>query len=168
MYKEHWPTMKAFAMHSASTGYIRFNLQGREPQGIIPPGQYDRLCDELTEHLMELIEPRTGKPAVTKVHKRRDFHTGPLAEHIMPDLFVEWADVSIEAVHSPRFGDIGPIRMERTGTHRPRGIFFVKGAGLPSDGEQLEDTHGRNLTPTLLSLMEEPIPEKMQGKKFLH
>ncbi len=168
MYKEHWPTMKAFALHSASTGYIRFNLQGREPQGIIPPEQYDQLCDELTAHLMELVEPRTGKPAVTKVHKRRDAHKGPLAEEVMPDLFVEWADLSIEAVHSPRFGDIGPVRMERTGTHRPRGIFFLKGTGLPSSGEQLEDTHVSNLTPTLLSLMEEPIPEKMQGKKFLH
>jgi len=32
-YKPFWPQMKAFALPSFSEGYIRINLQGREPEG---------------------------------------------------------------------------------------------------------------------------------------
>ena len=158
--------MKAFALHTASTGYIRFNLKGREPAGIIEENYYDRLCEELTENLMELIEPRTGKPAVHKVHKRRENHKGPLAEQVMPDLFVEWADLYIEALYSPRFGHFGPVRNERSGTHRPRGIFFARGSDLPGD-QLIDGGHARDITPTILSLMGEPIPEDIEGHNLL-
>ena len=164
MYNKYWPQMKAFALHTASTGYIRFNLKGREPEGIIEPDQYDRLCRELIEYLMELIEPRSGKPAVQKVYIRRENHKGPLAEQVMPDLFVEWADMNIEELHSPQFGHFGPVRNERSGTHRPRGIFFAIGAAGLSNGPLIHGGHARDLPATILSLMGEPIPEDMEGR----
>ncbi len=160
---DRWPEMRAFALPSASTGYIRFNLKGREPQGIVEPNLYDQLCEDLTQELLALVEPRSGKPAVTQVHRRRETHKGPLAEQIMPDLFVEWADLNIESLYSPRFGDLGEMPVERAASHRARGIFFARGATLPRN-QIIEGGHTRDLTPTLLWLMGEPIPEEMEGR----
>ena len=52
-----WPKMRAFALPSFSEGYIRINLQGREPQGIVAPADYDALCDELIGRAASLGEP---------------------------------------------------------------------------------------------------------------
>jgi predicted AlkP superfamily phosphohydrolase/phosphomutase len=167
MEHERWPQMKAFTLPSASNGYIRINLKGREPNGIVDPHDYDSLCENLTQELMTLIEPRSGKPAVTKVHKRRETHKGPFGEWIMPDLFVEWADLNIESLYSPRFGDLGYMRAERGASHRARGMFLARGAGLP-ENQLIEGGHARDLTPTLLWLMGEPLREDMDGRVLFY
>ena len=166
MQQDRWPEMRAFALPSASSGYIRFNLKGREPYGIVEPQQYDQLSEELTEELLALIEPRTGQQAVQQVHRRRDTHKGPFAEQVMPDLFVEWADLHIESLSSQRFGDIGHMPAARAASHRPRGIFVARGERLPRN-RLLAGGHVHDLTPTLLSLLGEPIPEEMEGHPLL-
>jgi predicted AlkP superfamily phosphohydrolase/phosphomutase len=167
MEQERWPQMRAFTLPSASSGAIRINLKGREPKGIVAPHEYDSLCEDLTQELMALIEPRSGKPAVKKVHRRRERHKGPFGERIMPDLFVEWADLHIESLYSPRFGDLGTMRAERGGSHRARGMFLARGAALPVD-HLIEGGQVRDLTPTLLWLMGESIPQDIDGRVLLY
>jgi predicted AlkP superfamily phosphohydrolase/phosphomutase len=159
--------MKAFTLPSASCGYIRLNLKGRDPNGIVEPRDYDLICENLTQELMTLTEPGSGRPAVTKIHRRRETHRGPFGEQIMPDLFVEWADLQIESLYSPRFGDLGYMRAERAASHRPRGMFLARGAGLPVD-QRIEGGNARDLTPTLMSWMDEPIPTGMEGRVLIY
>ena len=166
-YQPYWPEMKAFYIPGFSDGYIRINLQGRESQGIVSPSEYHALCDELIEQLHQLTDPRTGQPIVKKVVRTRENPHDDNPKLPSADLVVVWDDFAVDVVDSPKFGRIGPIYFNRTGAHRPRGFWFVKGPGIEA-GSNLPEAHAVDLAPTILDLMEAPIPEYMDGKPLLN
>ena len=56
-----WSTTTAFGLPSAFTGFIRVNLRGREPQGIVSAGaEYEALLDRLEDDLWQLRDPQNG------------------------------------------------------------------------------------------------------------
>ncbi len=65
-YSNMWPKMTAFALPSFSNGYVRVNLRDREPNGIVDPADYNKVLDEVSEHLRALRNPRTGKEVVER------------------------------------------------------------------------------------------------------
>ncbi len=73
-----WSQTRAFAIPSLYTGFIRVNLRGREPQGIVSSGQkYRRLLDDLENDLRQLQDPVDGQPAVRRGEDRADRHHFP-------------------------------------------------------------------------------------------
>lgn len=163
-YKPLWPQMKAFAIPSFSEGFVRINLKGREPNGIVEPSEYNQVCDELTEKLYALKEPRTGIPMVSNVVRpRRDGYdrTPGLPE---PDLLVVWQEeYASDMMDSPDYGRFGPLPPYRAGSHRARGFIMAAGPGIP-EGETLTSGHVVDLAPTLLELMGAPIADHLEGK----
>ena len=83
-----WHRTRAYALGIAG---IYLNLQGREPEGIVPPAERDGLMRRIERDLLATIDPRTGEPAVTRVYLReRDFHDrGHL--QVGPDIVVGFA-----------------------------------------------------------------------------
>jgi len=61
------------------------NLQGREKDGIVPPGERDALLAEIKAKLESTIDPWTGKPAVAHVYLRDETYTDGGAREIGPD-----------------------------------------------------------------------------------
>ncbi|NEO99691.1 MAG: nucleotide pyrophosphatase [Symploca sp. SIO2E9] len=165
-YQQHWAQMKAFALPSFSEGYIRINLQGREPQGIVKPSEYNALCEELTEKLYQLKNPRTGETVVKKVVKTRESADDRDPKLPDADLVVIWKDQPADVIEHPDLGRMGPVPYRRTGSHRARGFLNVFGPGI-EPGSSLPDSHSVDLTPTLLELMGAPIPEYMDGKPLV-
>ncbi|MGQ4649545.1 alkaline phosphatase family protein [Lyngbya aestuarii] len=165
-YRPLWPKMKAFALPSFSEGYIRINLKGREPNGIVSTAEYDTLCEELTQHLYQLRNARTGEAVVKQVMRTRqsgDEHQAKLPD---ADLVVMWQEPPAEVIDHPNYGRIGPVPYRRTGSHRPRGFVSVNGPGIEAGSTFLE-SHAVNLAPTILELMGVPIPEYFDGKPLL-
>ena len=165
-YKLFWSQMKAFALPSFSDGRIRINLQGRDACGIVPRSHYDALCDQLEQKLYQLTDARTGKPLVEKVLRTRspsdDNHKLPDA-----DLVVTWQDEQVtDVVDSPEFGRIGPVPFFRTGGHRPGGFLLAQGPKIPA-GTSLPGGHSIDIAPTILQLMDTPIPEYYKGKPLV-
>jgi predicted AlkP superfamily phosphohydrolase/phosphomutase len=73
-----WSQTRAFAIPSLYTGFIRVNLRGREPQGIVSSGQeYRRLLDDLENDLRQLQDPVDGQSAVRRGEDRADRHHFP-------------------------------------------------------------------------------------------
>ncbi|MCL1465898.1 alkaline phosphatase family protein [Argonema galeatum] len=165
-YQPYWPQMKAFYIPGFSDGYIRINLQGRESQGIVSPAEYNAVCDELIEQLHQLTDARTGKPIVKKVVRTRQKPTDNDPKLPDSDLVVVWEDFAVDVVDSPKYDRIGPIYFNRTGAHRPRGFWTIKGPGIEA-GSTLAEGHAVDLAPTILELMDAPIPEYMDGKPLL-
>ncbi|MBE9182205.1 alkaline phosphatase family protein [Oculatella sp. LEGE 06141] len=165
-YKPFWPQMKAYALPSFSEGYIRVNLKGREPQGQVEPADYEALCQTLTDHLHELVNPRTGAAVVKKVVRSRQtpLDTDPTLPGA--DLIVEWDDVPTDVIDSPGFGRIGPVPYRRTGSHRARGFLLATGNGI-SPGTQLQQGDIIDLAPTILARMGAPIPSRLEGHPLL-
>ncbi|NEO99697.1 MAG: nucleotide pyrophosphatase [Symploca sp. SIO2E9] len=165
-YSSLWPKMKAFALPSFSEGYIRINLQGREPQGIVAPSEYDQVGQQLTQHLYQLKNARTGEPVVKKVVRTRTSAADNDPKLPDADIVVIWHDQPTDVVDSPELGRIGPVPYRRTGSHRGRGFLSVKGPGITA-GSTLAEGHGVDLAPTILELMGAPIPEYMDGKPLV-
>ena len=163
-YKPLWPSMKAFALPSFAEGYIRINLEGREPQGMVSAAEYHGLCDELCDKLYALKEPRKGIPMVRKiVRPRKDPHD---CNPKLPDadLIVVWQDdYATDVMESPDYGRFGPLPHYRAGSHRAQGLIIANGPEIEAN-TTIPSGHVLDLAPTLLSLMDAPIPEYLEGK----
>ncbi|MBW4564841.1 MAG: alkaline phosphatase family protein [Mojavia pulchra JT2-VF2] len=165
-YAPLWPQMKAFALPNFSDGHIRINLQGREPEGIVSPCEYDGLCTELTEMLYRLKDARTGELLVKDVVRTRHSPTENDPKLPDADLVVMWHDRPTDIVDSPDIGRIGPIIYYRPGGHRPRGFLMAKGPNI-APGSSLPEGQILDLAPTILELMGAPIPDYFDGKSLL-
>ncbi|MEB3360484.1 MAG: alkaline phosphatase family protein [Synechococcales bacterium] len=166
-YKRLWPKMKAFALPSFSEGYIRVNLKGREPQGVVNPSDYEAVLNEITAHLQALTIGRTGEPAVADLIRTR---TSPTASDLgLPDadLIVMWNEQRLaDMLESPSFGRIGPVPYQRTGSHTPNGFMLLhNGSGYTLASER--QASALDLAPTLLDLMGAPIPDYFEGQSLL-
>jgi len=162
-----WPQMKAFALPSFSEGYIRINLQGREPHGVVPAGDYETVCGELIQMLQEITDARSGQPIVRDVIRAR--RSPDVCDSRLPaaDLVVRWrAQRPADVVDSPTLGRIGPVPFTRSGGHSSDGFLLASGPGIPA-GASLPEGRAVDLAPTLLHLMSVPIPGHLEGRPLL-
>jgi len=148
-----WSRTRIFCIPSLYTGQFRVNLKGREPQGIVEPGEeYDAALSELERDLKQMIDPVTGQAAIKTVYRTAElFDIEPPRE--LPDLFAEWKEAEhfVDHVVHPR----GEIHQGKTGFHRgtdhsPYGFFAAAGPGVSARGDQ-GDIDPLDLVPTFLS-----------------
>jgi predicted AlkP superfamily phosphohydrolase/phosphomutase len=124
---------------------IRINVAGREPAGLVQPGNdFDQFSAQLVADLLEISDKTTGRPLITRVMRTADLFRGDCTDH-MPDLLVEWNQslcIGSKALRddescrvfatSPKIGTVeAENSWVRTGNHRPGGFFAVTGAGIP-------------------------------------
>jgi predicted AlkP superfamily phosphohydrolase/phosphomutase len=149
-------------------GPVYLNVRGREPQGIVEPGaEYERVRQQIVAAALDFCHPQTGRQMVGRVLRREEVYHGPHVEHA-PDLILIPAD--------PRdifFGlaDFGSNRVVDTvyrysGMHRDHGMLMMMGPQVAA-GAQAEDATIADLTPTLLHLMGQPIPDDMDGRALV-
>lgn len=133
---------RCFAVgNGAPVGGIRLNLAGREPRGLLAPGrEADEFVTALRRDLLEIIDERTGRPAIRAVHRTQDLHEGPVLDRL-PDLLVEWSDDRATGsmaladgrgatlrLSSPRIGTVtGSNWYGRSGDHRAGGLYILGG-----------------------------------------
>lgn len=145
-------------------GGIRINLVGREPNGRVHPGaEYDRICDQLTEDLLSLVNLDTGGPVVRGVSRTED-HYDREAGDTLPDLFIDWShEAPVETVWSPRTGLVyGPDDHWRTGDHRPDGLLLATGPGITPGA--LPAISMTDLGASVSARLGVPLPDDVDGK----
>lgn len=120
-----WSHTRAFAHPSDNQGYVRFNLRGREREGVVAPDDAEALCAEITEGLESFTRP-SGAPAIESIQAPSD--PGPRADQL-PDLVVRWAhgEEGLERVQSERFGTVQRhgAGSGRTGNHPDDGAWVA-------------------------------------------
>lgn len=152
------------------TGAIRLNLAGREPNGVLRPAEADAFCETLTRHLLEIVDDRTGRPAIRRVARTADLFQGELLGEL-PDLIIDWDDAvptgsthhaggvaASVGVRSPRIGVVrGYNDYTRTGDHRIGGLFIAAGGGLePSIMPRVVST--MDFAPTFAAMLGTALP----------
>ncbi len=164
-----WGKTRAFFLESDHfQGLVSLNLRGREPFGIIETGpEFDKLCDEISYELKRLMNPETGKPAVHDVVRTSEVYEGPnLLE--LPDLVVQWAgDAPINKLSHPRFDVISKegFQLRRT-QHASEGFMIAGGKNINKDAA-LSGISTVDIAPTILYLMDQTVPEEMDGRVLL-
>lgn len=162
-----WQRTRAFCLPTDLEGYIRVNLRGREPEGIVEQGgEYREVCRELVEALSELKNPATGRAAVREVVVTDDVMDGPRRAQL-PDVIVCWSDeAQISALESSAVGTVsGESPDGRTGTHKPPGFVLARGAG----GRKIDlpnRAHIFDFAPTLLEHFGLQPPPEMDGRAW--
>lgn len=152
-----WRTTRAFPLPMDHAGYVRLNLRGREPDGIVEPGaEYLALCQQLAAGFESFRDLASGRPIVRRVHRLDELAPpeAPARERL-PDLLIEWADVSpVESpgIVSERYGALrwppaGRLPSGRAGNHRPHGWFVATGPGI-IPGSVAHGRDIRDLVPT--------------------
>jgi predicted AlkP superfamily phosphohydrolase/phosphomutase len=63
------------------------NLKGRERDGIVAPGESDKLLSEITSRLLAVRDPVGGAAVITRMDRASDAYNGPYARS-GPDLIV--------------------------------------------------------------------------------
>jgi len=146
---------------------ININLHGREPKGVVLPGQeYEELCDTIRRELESYLDPETGERVVDKVLRREEVHAGDAME-LAPDIRLLMAKSSryrgqyayslkVSAPQSLAYPD------KIYGNHAEYGIFLACGPGVRA-GVQLDGAQIIDVAPTILCAMGLPIPETMDG-----
>jgi predicted AlkP superfamily phosphohydrolase/phosphomutase len=161
-----WPQMRAFQVPSNQmTGAIRINLAGRDPNGMVRPGkEYEDLCRTITDGLMQLENPATGRRAVQWVSHARELFQGPRLDE-MPDLFVEWDHSShMQSVSSPVTGEIRGSRLaKRSGSHTGGGLLIAFGPDL-TPGSIHTPIGTIDIAPTILDFYGSQRPLSIQGR----
>jgi predicted AlkP superfamily phosphohydrolase/phosphomutase len=167
-----WKATPAFTCRADLQGYIRINLKGREPLGIVEPGrEFDEMCDRITRGLMSFRDADTGEPIVEAVCRADTvFPDGPHHDRL-PDLMVLWKQTSAihhRAVRSPDFGVIerttpGRVPNGRSGNHRDEAILIARGPGIASGGRLEHRPHIRDLAPTVVARLDTTCSAELSG-----
>jgi predicted AlkP superfamily phosphohydrolase/phosphomutase len=163
-----WSHTRAFS--EERRGNIWINLRGREPQGIVEPGaEYEELRSEIINALESTEDPETGAPVVRRVWRREELFEGPYVEHI-PDLLVETESPAQFMIHKDHNSLPFRTLTEReiaaltvTGDHRMEGTIVLHGPGIQPRSAVVGTTMC-DVLPTVLYLMDEPIPAYVEGR----
>jgi predicted AlkP superfamily phosphohydrolase/phosphomutase len=148
-------------------GQVYLNLQGREPQGIVPPGVYEAVREKIAADLLGMIDPRDGKPVVDQVYRREDIYHGPFLDYA-PDLTLVMRNYSYVTRQGYEFSDhpgsifSSPLTHE-SGSHRMDGVVVAYGEGIKALGKLSKGANLVDLAPTLLHLCSCSIPAMMDG-----
>ena len=125
----------------------------------------DGLLEEISERLLSLTDPETGRRIVERVHLGRDVYCGPYTNN-GPDLIAEPAeDYTFGApslvAHRAVLTDID-FDLEIPGGHHPDGILVWVGSDTPT--AQNIQANLMDITPTLLARMGVPVPTHIDGQ----
>jgi predicted AlkP superfamily phosphohydrolase/phosphomutase len=162
----NWQNTTAFAIPALFTSFVRVNLRGREPLGVITPGaEYSTLLDRLETDLQQLVDPHTGHPAVRQI-TRTVVAFPPHPPVVLPDLFVEWqpgAHFMRRLSHPHAELTQSAPSYFRGSYHSHRGFVAAAGPTIRAQGA-IGAVPLLDLAPTCLALLGQPIPQTLLGK----
>ncbi len=159
-----WQHTKAYATSYA----LNINLKGREPQGIVEPGEeYNALIEYIQKELSTLKDPDTGQQIIERILEKKELYSGPYTEDA-PDVLLFFKDpryaIRKELLYPALFRKLNPEdRMTGHHTSFPKGICIIKGPHIVSKSKP-KGMEIIDIAPTVLYLMGEPIPEGMDGR----
>ncbi len=147
-----WSQSKAFAFG----GYGQIYLNGERKE---------KVGGEIIK-LLQKMEMPAGCPFIDQVYKREDLYHGGKVSSLPDIIFIPkqgYVDPGDFEFFSNRiFDDV----IGASGTHSPNGIFLIRGEKVKSGGI-MKEVNIHDLAPTILYLMDLPVPADMDGRVLL-
>ncbi|MCK4667401.1 alkaline phosphatase family protein [Candidatus Dependentiae bacterium] len=160
--KINWKKTKAWGF-GGYYGRIFLNVKGREPDGVIPEVDYEKVRDELIEKF-ESMTDEDGKLLGTKVFKPEDIYQK--VNNIAPDLLIYFGNLTWRSVGSLGLNQVYTYEND-TGpddaNHAQHGIFIGYTPGKESKGD-IDTIDILDLTPSILKIFGLKYPENFKGK----
>ncbi|RKZ23210.1 phosphodiesterase [bacterium] len=142
---------------------IFLNVKGREPRGVIPPEDYEKVREELKQKLEEITDEE-GRNIGTKVYKPEEIY--PEIKNIPPDLIVLFGDLYWRAIGTMGYGTLWS-RENDTGpddaNHAMHGTFIM----YPVDNPHEVSLHITDVAGTILKLFDIEPEGNFYGKSII-
>ena len=142
------------------------NVEGREPEGIVPADQYERMRAELKDRLEGLGDDQ-GRPIGTLAHRPEELYGEALG--VAPDLLVYFGDLYWRSIGQVGTGTVHVFEND-TGpddaNHAHEGLYILVADGV--EPGRAEERDLRDVAPTLLRLLGEEVPADMEGSSLVH
>lgn len=142
-------------------GRCFLNVEGREPNGVIPADGYEAVRDELIEKLESMVD-HEGRPLGTRAYKPQDIYRQ--VNGTPPDLIVIFGDLhwrSVGTVGNPDVytfeNDTGPD----DANHAQDGMFVVSHPSI-ADSQRM-DASLYDVSPSIMNIMNVAIPAGLRG-----
>ena len=156
-------------------GDIWLNMKGREPHGLINPGEEYEATRNQIIHQLKKVRIDGDKPW-KDIKKREEIYSGNYVENA-PDLLIVFNE-GWQAARRPEITERNKQKRYvnddprwsggHDGTHDPAdvpGIIGVYGRGIQR--ERKLQVHLWDVAPTILNVMDVSVPADMDGKPFL-
>lgn len=144
---------------------VFLNVKGREPEGVIEPGDYERFLDEIRARL-EAIPGPDGRPMGNQIFKPEEIYRS--VRNVAPDLLVAFGGGHWKAIGGVghrllhhRENDDGPD----DGDPSQQGAFIIAAPQVYPQG-MVEGVHLLDIAPTLLELGGHDRPPSMRGRSL--
>jgi len=145
---------------------IFFNVQGREPHGVIPAADYESFQAEMKARL-EALPDDHGRPLNSFIFNPKEIYRN--VRNVAPDLIAHFGGLYWRSVGTVGHGRIH-VQKNDTGpdacNHAQFGMFILTAANCPLNGEY-EGARLLDIAPTLLDLAGYEIPDTMQGRSLV-
>lgn len=118
------------------------------------------ICELMTA-LQEIRDPETGQPLIVEMHREDVYGAGPFAppERHLIVLSNEYTTLPIELGR----GTLWETSDVTSGIHHPDGVLYLYGDKVKR-GVKIAPTHVYDVLPTILSCMDVPLPNELDGK----
>jgi predicted AlkP superfamily phosphohydrolase/phosphomutase len=153
----NWSKTRAYTTIRSTGEGVSINLAGRDIDGIVDPGDYDKVRDELMDRLGSYVDPKTGKSPVKSIARREDvFPSGKFAETAPDIMMVPNEGYSLTHAKSA-IEDADWV----SGDHRMEGVIVAVGPQVKpfSQTPALID-----MAPTLVAALDAPTAVKPTGR----
>ncbi|MBN1483087.1 MAG: alkaline phosphatase family protein [Chloroflexia bacterium] len=159
-----WSRSRAYSGRSTGES-IYINLRGRDPRGIVEPGQeYEALRDKVIQGLLDLRDPDSGERVVEQAWRKEEIYHGPqlpwlpdVLFQVSPHPYLPTDRLSVDDLFEEIAPSIGG------GRHQSEGILVLAGAPF-QQGLSIQDAQITDVAPTVLYLLGLPVPEDMDGR----
>ena len=152
----NWQKTKAFTSIRSTGEGVSINLAGREIDGVVDPGDYDKVRDAIMDRLVNFVDPKTGAKPVKEIHKREDIFKGTYADKAPDILMVPAEGYSLTHAKSS-IEDADWV----SGDHRIEGTIVAVGPNVTpfDDPPALID-----MAPTIVAALDAPTAVKPTGR----
>ena len=145
---------------------VFFNMQGREPRGVVPMSDYESFQNEMKTRL-EALPGESGQTMKSLVFKPREIYRN--VRNQAPDLIVHIGELYWQAIGTVGHSKLHVLQNDtEPDTCNPSqyGMFILTAPNSPLSGEY-EGARLLDMAPTLLDLAGHEIPETMQGRSLV-
>jgi arylsulfatase A-like enzyme len=149
----NWSKTKAVALQAA---YIYVNLKGRDPDGSVPPEEYDAVRDEIIKALMECVDPETGRKPIALALKREDARIMGLYGDRVGDVVY-----ALSPHFGGQHGNLLPTCEFSLGSMRS--LLVLKGPGVKKGHVLERNVWLTDIVPTMCYLADLPLPAQAEG-----
>jgi len=154
----NWQKTIAYTSVRSTGEGVSINLAGREPDGIVDPGDFESTRAKVMEALDGFVDPKTGAKPIRRVLRREEVFTGRYAE-TAPDILLEPAPLYSLTHAKSSIEDADWL----SGDHRLDGVVAAAGPRLRKDAFS-EPALLVDMAPTILAALGVPASVKHDGQ----